>query len=102
MNRNKLSQSRWKRFRLHPIARRIARQGVELERIDDSWLVTDSSKDSLSLQNPRSGQNVDLGLDHVREYMTDPTGRSDGFLILKSQVFLHDPRGFSVQPLIHG
>jgi hypothetical protein len=30
--------------------------------------------------------------------MTDP-GRSDGFLILKSQIFLHDPRGFSLEPL---
>jgi hypothetical protein len=99
MNREKLSQMQWKLVRVRPIARRINRFGVELERIDDSWLVTAPSKNFLTLQNPRSGQNVDLGTDHVREYMTDP-GQSDGFLILKSQIFLHDPRGFSLEPLV--
>ena len=99
MNREKLSQMQWKRVRVRPIAHRINRFGVKLERIDDSWLITSPSRNSLTLQNPRSGQNVDLGADHVREYMTDP-GRSDGFLILKSQIFLHDPRGFSLEPLV--
>lgn len=100
MNREKLSRMQWKRVRLWPIARRVHHSGVDLDRIDDAWLITDPSKESLTLQNPRSGQNVILGTDHVREYMTDPTGRSDGFLILKSQVILHDPRGFSVEPFI--
>jgi hypothetical protein len=98
MNREKLSQMQWKRVKVRPIARRINRFGVELEQIDDSWPIMASSRDSLTLQNPRSGQNVDLGVDHIREYLTDP-GRSDGFLILKSQIFLHDPRGFRLEPL---
>jgi hypothetical protein len=92
---------RWKRVRVRPIARRIDRFGEELEQIDDVWPIMDASRNSLTLQNPRSGQNVDLGADHVREYMTDP-GRSDGILLLKSQIFLHDPRDFGIEPLNNG
>jgi hypothetical protein len=99
MNRGKLALMQFKRVRVRPIARRINRFGEELEQIDDSWPIMSSSRDSLTLQNPRSGQNVDLGADHVREYITDP-GRSDGFLILKSQIILHDPRGFSLEPVL--
>jgi hypothetical protein len=98
MNRGKLSQMQFKRVRVRPIACLIDKFGVELERVDDIWRVIASSRDSITLQNPRSRQYVDLGADHVREYMTDP-GRSDGFLILKSQILLLDPRGFRLEPL---
>lgn|GEM_PF-4018133 len=99
MNKQKLSQMQYKRVRVRPVARRIDSDGVDLPQIDDVWLVTQSSGGELNLLNPRSSQNVPLGMDHVREYMTDSSGRSDGFLKLKSQIFLFAPRGASVEPL---
>jgi hypothetical protein len=99
MNKQKLSQMRYKRVRVRPVARRIDSNGAELPQIDDAWLITETSDSELNLVNPRSSQNVPVGMDHVREYMTDSSGHSDGFLRLKSQIFLFAPRGASVEPL---
>jgi len=88
MNKRMLSKNQYKRLRLYPMARRIdERYGIELEQIDDAWLVIGASRTALELRNPRSDQYVVLGTDHVREFMSD-TGRADGILVLKSQVFL--------------
>jgi len=98
MNKQKLSEMRFKNVRVRPIARRIDPSGVELDQIDDVWSLTETSKGELNLRNNRTYHNVQLETDHVREYMTDP-GRTDGFLILKSQIFLF-ARGVAVEPLI--
>jgi hypothetical protein len=97
MNKQELSEMRYKRVRVRPIARRIDPNGVELSRIDDEWMLTQATRDELNLENLRTKHNVQLGTDHVREYMTD-SGRSDGFLILKSQIVLF-ARGVAVEPL---
>lgn len=99
MNKQKLSEMQHKRVRLHPMARRIdERYGIELEQIDDPWLVTRASRIALELRNPRSDQHVVLGTDHVREFMSD-TGRADGILVLKSQIFLFARHKPQVVPL---
>lgn len=99
MNKQMLSEMRWKRVRLSPIARRIDdRMGVELEQIDDAWMIEDASRERLVLANPRSNQRIVLGTDHIREYMTD-FGRSDGVLVLKSQVFLFAGQMPRIEPL---
>jgi hypothetical protein len=100
MNKQKLSEMKYKRVRLRPISRRIDEiESVELEPIDDVWLIVDSSPEQLTLRNPRSEQYVQIGTDHIREYITDP-GRSDGILHLKSQVFLFRKRLPQLEPLM--
>jgi hypothetical protein len=99
MNKEKLSQMKHKRVRIRPIARRIDEfQDLELEQIDDAWIIEDASRRALELRNPRSGQGVTLGTDHVREFMSD-LGRSDGVLVLKSQVFLFARQLPLIEPL---
>ena len=97
MNKQKVSEMRYKRVRLFPMARRIDPVGVELPQIDDVWLVTDASKVTLELRNTRTDHILTLGTDHIREYLTD-LGRTDGIFSLKSQIFLF-ARGLGVQPL---
>ena len=87
MNKQRLSKSQYKRFRIKPIAKRVGADGVEHPRIDDIWLVTDASREHLVLRNPRSDQHVTLGTADVHHHAPD-NGRSDGILNLKSQVSL--------------
>jgi hypothetical protein len=99
MNKRELSKMQHRRVRVFPIARRFdERRGVELEQIDDVWLVTAASREALVLRNPRSHEQVELGTDHVREFMTD-AGRSDGVLLLKSQIILHACHIPRIEPL---
>jgi hypothetical protein len=99
MNKQMLSEMRYKRVKVRPIARRIDPSGVELDQIDDVWSLATTSREEISLHNDRTHHNVPLGTDHVREYMTDSAGRTDGFLILKSQIVLY-ARGAVVEPLV--
>jgi len=101
MNKSKLSEMQGKRVKIRPLARRIAPSGIDLEQIDEAWIIECASRDRLTLCSARSDQRVFIGTDHVREYMSDTNTslRSDGFLMLKCQVFLFAPHGFSVQPL---
>jgi hypothetical protein len=93
-----LTKLRNKQIRVRPIARRIDHSNVELEAIDDKWIVSFELEDTLSLQNARTQQSVRLGTDHVREYMTD-SGKSDGFLLLKSQIVTTACRGAFIEPI---
>jgi hypothetical protein len=56
---------------------------TDLPPIDTKWTFTAMFNQELNLYNTRTHQNVRLGFDHVREYMTD-IARSDGFLLPKS------------------
>lgn len=90
---------RFMRVRLRPMARRIDEiKGVELEPIDDKWVIVDASREEITLRNPRSDQNVRLGSDHIREYMTD-LDHSDGIFQLKSQLFLFQRDLPQLEPL---
>jgi hypothetical protein len=99
MNREKVATMQYKKVRVRPIARRIEPSGQELPPLDDRWLIESTSKEKLKLVNPRTNHVVTLGADHIREYMTDYSGGSDGFLVLKSQIIL---KGTSVhvEPLV--
>lgn len=91
----------YKKVRIRPIARRIEPAGNELPPIDDWWQIESSSKEILRLSNPRTGHVLNLGVDHIKEYMTDPEERSDGFMVLKSQIILKGT-GVYVEPLVYG
>ena len=97
MNKKALSRMRYRRVRISPTAKRVL-HGVELPRIDDVWLLTDTSEKQLVLRNPRSDQHVTLRTDDVHHHVPD-TGHSDGILNLKCQVSLFAPAGFAIKPL---
>jgi len=99
MNREKLSKMMGKRVRLRPIPRRIDQDGTELPPVDDTWFVDEASRTALTLENQRTvpPHVLRLGTDHVREYQTD-LGRTDGVLVLKSQVIMTRSRVI-VEPL---
>lgn len=98
MNKEKISKMQGKQLRIRPIVRRVDCTRGELPPIDDAWQVTSVSREEINLCNPRTSDNLRLGTDHVREYMTDPNG-TDGLLILKSQVTLSGTQ-VSVEPLL--
>ncbi|MGA7625374.1 MAG: hypothetical protein WB630_22610 [Candidatus Acidiferrales bacterium] len=89
------------RVKIRPVARRIDPNGFDLEQVDEAFQIEHTSRTELTLRSVRTGQGIVLGTDHVREFMSDGNiiNKSDGYLILKSQVFLFAPRGFAVQPL---
>jgi hypothetical protein len=87
-----------KKLAIRPVARRYDEQGRELDAADDAWLVQEVSRSRVVFLNPRTAHVLPLGTDHVREYLTDASGRTDGFLILKSQVIIQTT-GISVEPL---
>jgi len=99
MNREKVASMQYKSVKIRPIARRIEATGVELPQIDDRWQIEESSREKLKLVNARTAHFVVLGADHIREYLTDYDGGSDGFLVLKSQIILK-ATSLHVEPLI--
>ena len=101
MNREMVARMQYKRVRIRPIARRIELTGRELPPMDDCWQTETASKENLKLVNPRSSHILTLGVDHIKKYMSNPAGGSDGFLVLKSQVIMKGS-GVHVEPLAHG
>jgi hypothetical protein len=100
MNKQKLSEMRFKQVRVRPVARRIDEiQGVELPPTDDKWMIVDSSREEVTLRNLRSDQKVRMRSDHIQEYMTD-LDHSDGIFQLKSQIFLFRRQLPRLEPLM--
>jgi hypothetical protein len=101
MNKEKLSEMRYKRVKVRPIAQRFDANGFEIEPNDDVWLIENASREELELRNLHCGQDVSLGTDYIREFMTDHNlyQKSDGFLLLKVQIILHGPAGYVIEPL---
>lgn len=98
MNRTMLSKMKLWRVKVRPLARRFDENGSELEELDDIWIIQEVSRDRMTLFNSRSQHLVPIGTDHIREYLTDGTEKTDGFLRLKSQILLQH-RDMSVEPL---
>jgi hypothetical protein len=98
MNRGMLAKMVLKRVRLRPPARCFGESGSELPQLDDVWIIRGASREKLELLNSRTDHSVPLGTDHVREYLSDKSGKADGYLKLKSQIFLQQA-DVSVEPL---
>ncbi|MHB8652440.1 MAG: hypothetical protein ACYDA9_01025 [Terriglobia bacterium] len=97
MNRKELPKLKWKRLKLRPIARRLDSSGIELEGVDDVWVVQDVSPEGLRLSNGRTDHNLLLKADHIHEYRSDPNSEEGGFLLLNSQIHL-EARKVTVEP----
>ncbi len=95
MNKQKLSEMRYARVKVRPMA--LDSSTGQSRRVDDTWIVMSASREELELHNPRTRDTIPLGTDHVREYRSDPGG--DGFLILKSQIFVFARAQAIVEPL---
>jgi hypothetical protein len=65
----------------------------EMEDTDDAWLIKQVARDRIILHNPRTDHHVTLGTDHIREYLSDTPGKSDGFIRLKSEILLQGSEG---------
>jgi hypothetical protein len=98
MNKGEIAKMRFKRVRVRPMARRIAPDGTELEPMDDCYLIQDASRDEITLRNTRTSHVFPVGTDHIREFLSDVTGGTDGFLNLKSQITLY-AMDVTVEPL---
>lgn len=96
MNKQKLSEMRYARVKVRPMA--LDSSSGQVRPVDDTWIVMSASREELELHNPRTRDTIPLGTDHVREYMSDPGG-SEGFLILKSQIFVFARAQAIVEPL---
>lgn len=101
MNKEKMAQMRYKRVKIRPVARHKDSVGFDLEPVDEVWLIEEASKNGLTLHGEYCGQNVRLGIDYVREFMTDTNihPKSDGFLKLKVQIVILTPSGYKIEPL---
>jgi hypothetical protein len=102
MNKSKLAKTRYFRMRIRPVARRFDATR-ELPRIDDDWLVEDTSQDGLRLKNSRTGHGILLPYDHIHDFRSDPSEYprevKRGFLMLLSQVWLQGNRA-GIEPLM--
>lgn len=101
MNKNKLKENVGKKVRIIPIPYEQTSGG--LREIDILWQIVnvfDSGKErAIELSNSTTNHTKKIVLDHVLEYLSDPKFRSDGFLILKSQLII-DYRTVHVIPVI--
>lgn len=87
MNKTQMLKNKGKQLKTRPIARRLDPTRGELPPIDYRWLVQDVTDTEMTLFNGATSHTFRLGLDHIKDYRTDP-GVSDGFLILKGQIIL--------------
>lgn len=97
-NVNKEAMKQWggKRFRLRPMPIEIvagnlsAADRARLVPRDDPWLVmsVDREKQLVQLNNLTTYNNFALPFDSIKEYRQDSI--SDGFLMLKSQLYFRD------------
>ncbi|ERR1700682_2490610 len=97
MNKQKLSEMQYARVKVRPMP--LDSSTGQWQYVDDTWIVMSASKEKLGIHNPRTRDTIPLGTDHVREYMSDPGG-SEGFLILKSQIFVFARAQAIVEPLL--
>jgi len=98
VNRDKVSKMAGKQVRTRPIAKRFKQTGEALSEIDFVWSIQSTSKDEITLFNASTHHMFKLGMDHIKEYLTDRTNGLDGFLVLKSQIILKGPSVY-VEPL---
>lgn len=98
MNLKQLANMQHSRVKLRPRARRFEKDGSELPSIDDLWIIQETSRDRITVLNTRTEHLIPIGTDHIREYLTDSSGQSDGFLKLKSEIVIQG-KAASVEPL---
>jgi len=88
MNNALILESKGKKFKLRPKVRRVDPSRGGQPHLEYLWVVDAVSKEKgITLRNETTGNIFTIGLDHIREWLSDPGG-SDGFLLLKDQLTL--------------
>lgn len=97
MNKKMLQKIIGKKVRIRPAPYERVFSG--LKRVSELWFVENVTDDSFEISNSATGHSKQIGLDHVKEFMTDPQFGSCGILILKSQIII---AGYAVhiEPII--
>jgi hypothetical protein len=98
MNKTQIAKNKGKQIKIRPHVRRIDPIRGELPFADFPWLVQDVTDTHVHLFCGATQHNLILGLDHIKEYMTDPGG-TGGIFVLKSRIIA---RGSSleVEPIV--
>jgi hypothetical protein len=99
MNRQKISEMSWQQMRFWPPTRRFDSWGRELQPMNDIYLITEADRQHVTVRNTRTDHQFPINNDHIREFLSDSTGRTRGLFILKSQIILQY-RGVWLEPLI--
>jgi hypothetical protein len=86
MRKRNLAKMQWKKVRIDPPARRLYRDALELPRIDDAWMIRDSTTRELEIFNPRTHYSVRFATACVLGH--EPDTKTDGVLRLKIQIVL--------------
>jgi hypothetical protein len=98
MHKTYLAKNIGKWVKIRPIMKRIDPTRGELTPIDYPWLIQDVTDfDEIVLRCDGAGHTAKFGLDHIKEFRTDPGG-SGGFLMLKSQ-FISRGATLDIEPL---
>ena len=102
MQKGKLANIKNKHIRLRPIHRRFdGFSGFELPPIDNKWFVSEAGHNGVVIKNDASDHTLSLAADQIREFQTDPSGKSFGFLVMKGQVWVSGKEA-GVEPLLVG
>jgi hypothetical protein len=103
MNKKMLARSVGRELRLRPfVIQYVVERGVpwwrrRSRRLDDPWFVLEANNDLLLLHNQRTHHRLPLPTDGIREYRHGVA--NDGFLLLRSQVFMEDVNVW-LEPLV--
>ncbi len=88
----KKNSGQWVKIR--PALQVYDRSAVLRETVEDAWLISDITADSLTIGSRDTGHKRTVGLDHVHNYMADPQGLqtlgTTGTLVLNVQLLLYE------------
>jgi hypothetical protein len=83
------------RVQLQPIAQHLDHRGVELQTIDDDWVIQSVGGETVEISNLRTGHRTNLGKDHIHNFTSNPDrcteGLKYGFLTLRVQISMQGP-----------
>jgi hypothetical protein len=93
MNRELLTRNVGQLLLLQPCAQRLDENGNPLPELRDAWRLDSVSRDAARLTNQRTSHFVDIGLDSIYSYASDPNAKNlgehhSGILQLKVQVYM--------------
>lgn len=87
MNKKMLQKTKFKRVRIQPYPYKRTLSGNKI--VKEPWFVEDVTDNFIEISLQSTGHRKEIGLDHVKEFMTDSQYGSEGILILKSQLIIN-------------
>jgi len=88
LNGKKIQRLKSQHIRIRPPALRFDDLNNQLPQIDNDWFVLEAGRHGVSIRNSGYDHTLNLNSDQIREFRTDPSGRSFGLLMLNGQVWV--------------